>query len=221
MPDDAMTKEQQKFMEQQAKKILDLLVKIAPFPKGAKELYQVAKETKTALDMTVKTFETGRLSASDENMNRLSTIAYRVMNELSKLNRGDEQWWIESSGANLFSKVDTTEGLKRLEAQRKHLLALKEACEGLKTLAGVVFAASVSNVKGLAKLYIPSVPMIDGYVTKDTRDTYSACLNLIDAIVKKQETAIRTTADMEKAIDRFLTLLNTKDQRVSGAATGL
>jgi hypothetical protein len=154
-------------------------------------------------------------------MNRLSAIAYRVMNELSKLNRGDGQWWIESAGANLFNNVDTTEGLKRLEAQRKHLLALKEACEGLKTLAGVVFAASVSNVKGLAKLYVPSVPMIDRYVTKDTRDTYSACLNLIDSIVKKQETAIRATADMGKAIDRFLTLLNTKDQRVSGTATGL
>jgi hypothetical protein len=68
-------------------------------------------------------------------------------------------------------------------------------------------------VKGLTKLYVPSIPAIDGYVTKETRDTFDVCVRLVDSIVKKQEMAIQVTADMTKAIDRFTTLTNATDQR--------
>jgi hypothetical protein len=214
---ETMTKDQEQFMRTQGKKILDLLVKIAPIPKGAKETYQVARETIKALEMTERTvdLEMGRLSASDDNLNRLALIAERLSNELSSLNRHDENWWLETSGANLFSKVDSTAALTRLQHQREHLLALSEACAGLKTLAALVFAQSVSNVKGLAKLYIPSIPVIDGYVTKDIRETFDVCRNLTEAIRKKLETAIRVTADMTKSLDRFLTLTNTQDHRTT------
>jgi hypothetical protein len=204
-------------MRSQGKKILDLLVKIAPIPKGAKDAYQIARETVKALEMTDRTMDLGlgQLSASDDNLNRLSLIAGRLSNELSSLNRHDENWWLETSGANLFSKRDSTTALKRLQHQREHLLALKEACDGLKTLAALVFAQSVSNVKGLAKLYIPSVPAIDGYVTKDIREHFDVCMKLSDAIVTKLDTAIRATADMNKSLDRFLTRAHTQDHRTT------
>jgi hypothetical protein len=94
----------------------------------------------------------------------------------------------------------------------EHLTALKEACDGLKTLTTLVFAQSVSNMKGLAKLYIPSIPAIDGYVTKDTRETFDVCINLINSILKKLEVAISATGDMSKSVDRFLMLVNTQSQ---------
>jgi hypothetical protein len=214
---ETMNKEQEQTMKSQAKKILDLLVKIAPIPQGAKEAYKIARETQKALDMTDKTLDRGMgfLAASDDNLNRLSAIAQRLSNELSALNRHDENWWLETSGANLFSKLDSTEALKRLQTQRRHLIDLKEACDGLKTLTGLVFAHTISDVKGLAKLYVPSIPMIDGQVTKETRDTFDVCINLIDAILKKVEITMTATADMAKAIDRFLTLVNQQDQRTA------
>ena len=72
-------------MKSQAKKILDLLVKIAPIPQGAKEAFKIARETQKALDMTDKTLDRGMgfLAASDDNLNRLSVIAQRLSNELS------------------------------------------------------------------------------------------------------------------------------------------
>jgi hypothetical protein len=209
-----MNTEQQQLMKSLAKKVLDLLVQIAPIPKGARETYKIGRETQKALEMTDKTLEPGigHLSASDDNLNRLSVIATRLSNELSALNRHDENWWLETSGANLFSKLDTTEALKRLQQQRQHLTDLKEACDGLKTLSALVFAQSVSNVKGLAKLYIPSIPAIDGYVTKNTRESFDVRINLINSILKKLEVAIAATADMSKSIDRFLMLINSQSQ---------
>ncbi len=215
MSDQSISNEQKKLLENQAKKILDLLVKIAPIPQGVKQGYQASRETIKSLEMADATADMGMLSASDPNMNWLALIARRLSNELSTLNRRDVNWWLETSGANLFSRKDSTEALKRLQSQRQHLLNLREACDGLKTLAGAVFAQSVANVKGLAKLYVPSIPAIDGYVTKDTRDTFDVCVRLADSIVKKQETAIQVTADMTKAIDRFTTLTNANDQRTA------
>lgn len=216
--DDALTATQRDFMKCQAKKVLDLLVKIAPIPTGVKEAYSVSRETTKALDMTSATFDSGLLTASDSSMNRLAEIARHLSNELSTLSRKDEDWWLMTSGANFFSKSDSTEALKRLQQQRQHLLALKEACDGLKTLAAVAFAASVSNVKGLAKAYIPSIAAIDGVVTKETRDNFDVCMRLIDVILAKFDVAIAATADMNKAIDRFLRLINTQDKRQIGTA---
>lgn len=216
--DDALTAAQRDFMKSQAKKVLDLLVKLAPIPSGVKEAYSVSKETTKALDMTSATFDSGLLTASDSSMNRLAEIARRLSNELSTLSRKDEDWWLMTSGANLFSKTDSTEALKRLQQQHEYLLALKEACDGLKTLAAVAFAASISNVKGLAKAYMPSIPAIDGMVTKETRNNFDVCMRLIDLILTKVDTAMAATADMNKSIDRFLRLINAQDKRQIGTA---
>ena len=72
---------------------------------------------------------------------------------------------------------------------------------------------SVANFKGIAKLYIPSIAAMDGMVTKETRDNFDVCMRLIDTILTKLDVAINATADMNKSIDRFLTLINTKDMR--------
>ena len=209
----AETDLQRNVIKSQAKKVLDLLVKIAPIPSGAKEAYSVSKELSKALDMSSATFDTGILTASDPNMNCLAEIARRFSNELSKLSRNDENWWIETSGANFFSRSDSTEALKRLQQQRQYLLALKDASEGLKALATTLMVQSVANFKGIAKLYIPSIAAMDAMVTKETRDNFDVCMRLIDTILTKLDVAINATADMNKSIDRFLTLINTKDMR--------
>jgi hypothetical protein len=215
MSDEAKTKEQERLIRSNARKVLDALVKIAPVSKGAKEAYSLSRETEKALTMSARTMESGRLTASDENMNLLSQIARSISSDLSTLNRHDMNWWLENSGANLFSKSDSTEALKRLEQQRQHLIGMKEGCDGLKTLAALMFTQSVANVKGIAKLWVPSIPMIDGVVTKETRETLDVCMRLSDSIVGKLDQAIRATADMNKFIDRFLALVNTRDQRAT------
>ena len=206
-------KEQEQYLKSQGLKILDLLVKIAPTGQGMKEGWKVTRETTKALTMAERTFETGNLSASDGNMNRLAMISHHLSNELFKLSRKDGNWWIEASGTNLLSREHSTAALHRLQGQRNYLKALREACEGLKTLAAVVFAQSISNVKGFAKLYMPSIPMIDGMVTKDTRKEYDVCIGLIDSTLKNLSQAIQAVADMNKLVDRFLTLMNAQDQR--------
>ena len=210
---DKESEEQKKFIREQGKKILDLLVEIAPVSRGVKEVYKVSRETEEALSAVGAAHDTGTLSASDENINRLAAIARRLSNELSTLNRHDENWWIETSGANLFSVGDSTKAIEILQKQRQHFLNLRDACDGLKTLAAVAFASTVSDIKGLAKLYIPSIPAMDGFVTKEARDNFDVCISLINSILKKIEVALRAVADMNKVVDRFLTLTHSQDKR--------
>src|SRR5919197_1317250 len=96
MSADARSSEHERYVRSQARKILDLLVKVAPIPQGAKEAYKVSRETEKALTMAQKSFDSGYLSASDENMNGLSHIARRLSAELSTLSRYDENWWLET-----------------------------------------------------------------------------------------------------------------------------
>jgi hypothetical protein len=204
---------QERYLKSQGKKILDLFVKISPLPTGVKDAYRLSRETEKALKMVGDAEETGTLSSSDSNINCLASIARRLSNELSTLNRKDINWWIDTSGANLLSRDDSTKAVQKLQERRQYLLDLREACDGLKTAAAVAFANTVSNVKGLAKLYMPSIPAIDGIVTKEARDNYDVCMSLIDSIVKTVDSATHVVADMTKALDRFLVLVNTEDQR--------
>lgn len=210
---DKTEKEQTAFIKEQAKKILDLLVTIAPVQKGVKEIYKVSKETNKALTLADKVERTGQLTSSDGNINRLQSIANQLSNELSSLNRKDENWWIVTSGANLFSQGESASALKYLYREKKKLVALREACTGLKTLTGVAFANTVANVKGLAKLYAPSLPMIDGMVAKEVMREFDVCIGLIDSILKKLEAATLVVADMKEALDKFLLLIEAQDQR--------
>jgi hypothetical protein len=213
MSEDKEAKERAAFIKSQAGKIFDLLVKIAPISNGLKETWKVSRETEKALTISGRTSDLGRLSASDDNLNRLREIANKLAGDLSSLNRMDENWWIETSGANLFSVGESTKALAVLHQQVKYLRDLRTACDGLKGLARLIFANSVANVKGLAKLYIPSIPMIDAAVMKEITDQFDVCIKLLDSIVKKAELAAATVADMNKAVDRFLILVNSQDQR--------
>jgi hypothetical protein len=213
MSEDKEAKERATFIKSQAGKIFDLLVKIAPISNGLKETWKVSRETEKALTISGRTSDLGRLSASDDNLNRLRNIANKLAGDLSSLNRMDENWWIETSGANLFSVGESTKALAVLQQQVKYLRDLRTACDGLKDLARLIFANSVANVKGLAKLYIPSIPMIDAAVMKEITDQFDVCIKLLDSIIKKAELAAATVADMNKAVDRFLILVNSQDQR--------
>lgn len=217
---DAREVEQTKFIKSQAKKLLDFLVKIAPISDASKETYRVGRETIKALEMVDGTMDVGmgQLSSSDDNLNRIAVIAQHLSNELSTLNRFDIDWWLMTSGANLFSRTDSTNALRRLQEQRSNMMNIKDGCAGMKAAAAIVFAASVANVKGLAKLYMPSIPAIDGYVTKDINETFDVCLGLADSIIAKIDTAIRTTADMTNSLDRFLIRTNTTDHRATVSA---
>lgn len=213
MAGDTMKREQVEFMKSQGKKILDLLIEISPVPQGVKDAYSVSQEVETALSLT-GTASAGQLEGTDENVNRLALIARRLSNELSSLNRRDEQWWIDTSGANLFSPAQSTEALMLLQRRRQTLIALKEACDGMRSLALALGVYGFSNVKALPKA-MTSLVVLDIEVIKETRKNFDICIRHIDSILQKVEFAIRVTADMTKPLDRFLTLVNTQDQRTT------
>jgi hypothetical protein len=213
MAADKVSQENQAKIKSLAKDMLELLAKLAPVPSAVQAGWKIAKETEKSLSMAGRTWGSNELSASDDNINRLQEIANRLSDELSTLNRKTANWWIDSSGANLFSVKDSTKAIIILDGQRKTLVALRAACDGLKALTAVAFANTVADVKGLAKIYAPSIPLIDAEVTKEVREQFDICKGLIDDILSKLDKATFVIADMNKQIDRFLTLIKTKDQR--------
>jgi len=212
--DDSLTREQKELLKSLGMKALDCLVKIAPMPELAKEGYKVDRE----LSKSVKTLDQladppYELTSSDYSINKLAQLARYLDIETAKLARHDENWWAEVSGVNLHQKDQTTAALHLLQRQREFLLGLQECCDGLNTLAKAVMGAAYINVKAIAKMYMPSIVAIDGAVTKQTLEHLDHCANSITISLDRLENTIRGTADLQKSVDRFLSLVNSSNQR--------
>ena len=214
LEDDRLSDEQKQFLKAMGMKALDLLVKIGPAPELAKEGYKVGRElSKTSKTLDNLGTDPGELTSSDYSINKLAQLARYLHTETAKLARHDENWWVEVSGVNLLQHDQTTEALQKLQQQRRLLLNLKECCDGLKGLAVVAMGAAHMNIKGIAKMYMPSLVAMDGIVMNQTLDHLDNCAKCIDSSLSKLENAIRTTADCQKSVDRFLALVNSRDQR--------
>lgn len=216
--DKRQQEEQSKQLKDLGKNILELLSKIAPIPKGVTEAYKVSKETVKVLDFSVQAYAQGlnkEIPAFNDNLNKLEEISIKLYDELEIFVDKSENWWIETSGANLFSVQDSTKALQYIQQQSTHFNALKNAFVGLKTLAGVVYASSIANVKGLAGLFMPDIPAIDAMVLKRIAAKYDDCIDRCDVIIKKIDIAGHGVADMNKVVDRFLVLVKSQDQRAA------
>lgn len=211
---DSLTKQQQEFLKSLGKKALDFLVRIAPISQFAKDGYRLGREmSKAAKSIDDLSDDPGELSSSDYSINKLSQLSRYLDSQTVILARRDENWWIAAAGVDLLNKERTTEALQMLQNQRNILLDLSDCCDGLATLAKVAIAANNLSIKSLAKMYMPSIVAIDAAVTKQTLDHLDNCKNSIARAQGVLENAIRGTADSEKAVDRFLMLLNSSDQR--------
>lgn len=213
MDEDALNKQQQELLKSLGKKSVDLIVKISPLPDVVKEGYKVAREIDKAVTTAEKANSGFELTSTDYSINKIAEVSKFIHNETASLARRDENWWMENSRVNLFDSQETTRALQVLQDKRTLLLDLKEACDGLKTLAKVAMAAANANLKGLAKLYVPSLVVLDGIVTKESCERFDYSISAIDKVVQMIERMIRQTADMQKGVDRFLTLINSTDQR--------
>jgi hypothetical protein len=213
MDEDALNKQQQELLKSLGKKSVDLIVKISPLPDVVKEGYKVAREIDKAGTTADKAYSGFELTSTDYSINKIAEVSKFIHNETASLARRDENWWMENSRVNLFDSQETTRALQLFQDKRTLLLDLKETCDGLKTLALVAMAAANANVKGLAKLYVPSLVALDGFVTKESCERFDYSISAIDKVVQMIERLIRQTADMEKGVDRFLTLINSTDQR--------
>ena len=212
--DDSYSQEQKDLLKSLGMKALDLLVKIGPASDLAKEGYKLSRElSKTGKILDNVSSNPGELSSSDYSINKMAKVADYLHSQTAALARHDEAWWEEVSGVNMLQPQQTTEALQKLQQQRQFLLNLKDCCDGLKDLALAVMGAAHFNVKGLAKMYMPSLVAIDGAVTKQSLDHLDNCKSCIDTSVGKLENAIRITADWQKSTDRFLGLMNSSDQR--------
>jgi hypothetical protein len=213
MDEDALNKQQQELLKSLGKKSVDLIVKISPLPDVVKEGYKVAREIDKAVTTAEKANSGFELTSTDYSINKIAEVSKFIHNETASLARRDENWWMENSRVNLFDSQETTRALQVFQDKRTLLLDLKEACDGLKTLAKVAMAAANVNFKGLAKLYVPSLVVLDGIVTKESCERFDYSISAIDKVVPMIERMIRQTADMQKSVDRFLTLINSTDQR--------
>jgi len=217
MDDGSLDKQQEALLKSLAKKAVDFLVKISPLPDFGKEGYKVVRE----LDKTagvVQGAAAGEIISSDYSINQVAAISKFLYNQTTSLARRDGDWWMENSKANLLDPKETTVALHIFSEKRKLLLDLKQTCEGVKGLALAAMAAANANVKGFAKLYIPSLVAIDGVVTKESCDRLDYAISAIDKIVDLIEHVIRETADMQKAADRLLALINSTDHGKGAAA---
>lgn len=213
MDEDALNKQQQELLKSLGKKSVDLIVKISPLPDVVKEGYKVAREIDKAVTTAEKANSGFELTSTDYSINKIAEVSKFIHNETASLARRDENWWMENSRVNLFDSQETTRALQVFQDKRTLLLDLKEACDGLKTLAKVAMAAANANLKGLAKLYVPSLVVLDGIVTKESCERFDYSISAIDKVVQMIERMIRQTADVQKSVDRFLTLINSTDQR--------
>jgi hypothetical protein len=213
MDEDALNKQQQELLKSLGKKSVDLIVKISPLPDVVKEGYKAAREIDKAVTTAEKANSGFELTSTDYSINKIAEVSKFIHNETASLARRDENWWMENSRVNLFDSQETTRALQVFQDKRTLLLDLKEACDGLKTLAKVAMAAANANLKGLAKLYVPSLVVLDGIVTKESCERFDYSISAIDKVVPMIERMIRQTADMQKSVDRFLTLINSTDQR--------
>jgi hypothetical protein len=217
MDSESLNPQQQALLKSLGKKCVDFMVKISPLPDLAKEGYKVVRE----LDKTstvVQGAAAGELTSSDYSINLVATISKFLYNQTTSLAQRDESWWVDNSKVNLCETKETTIALHLFAEKRKLLLDLKETCDGVKDLALVAMAAANANVKGFARLYIPSLVAIDGVVTKESCDRLDYAMSAIDKIVDRIERVMRTTADMQKATDRFLVLINSTDHGKGAAA---
>lgn len=217
MSDESLDKQQQALLKSLAKKGVDFLVKISPLPDVGKEGYKLVRE----LDKTASVLQgaaTGELTSSDYSINLVASISKFLYNQTTSLACRDRDWWMENSKVNLLDPKETTVALHIFSEKRKLLLDLKETCDGVKDLALVAMAAANANVKGFAKLYIPSLVAIDGAVTKESCDRLDYAISAIDKIVNLIEQVMRETADIQKAGDRLLVLINSTDHGKGAAA---
>jgi hypothetical protein len=217
MSDEALDKQQQALLKSLAKKAVDFLVKISSLPEIGKEGYKVVRE----LDKAATVLEgaaTGELISSDYTINQVAAVSKFLYTQTTSLARHDEGWWMENSKVNLLVSKETTVALHIFSEKWKLLLDLKETCDGVKDLALVAMTAANANVKGFAKLYIPSLVAVDGVVTKESRDRLDYAISAIDKIVELIERVIRETADMQKAADRLMVLINSTDHGKGAAA---
>jgi hypothetical protein len=218
MDDESLDKQQQQLLKSLGKKAVDFLVKISPMPDLAKEGYKVVREIDKSTGIAERAAATGEITSSDYSINLVATISKFLYNQTTSLARRDESWWIDNSRVNLFQPEETTLALHTFAEKRKLLLDLKETCDGVKDLALVAMAAANANVKGFAKLYIPSLVAIDGAVTKESCDRLDYAMSAIDTIVDLIEQVMRDTADYQKGADRLLVLINSTDKRKAAAA---
>lgn len=211
MADEALNKVQQELLKSLGKKGVDLLVKISPLPDLAKEGYKLAREL-DKMATAVDNAAAGSLTSTDFSISKVAAISKFLAEQILSLARHDEAWWVENLKVNLLQPKDSTCALHKFAETRKFLLNLKETCDGIKDLARVAMVAAQANVKGMAKSYAPSLVVLDGLNTKESYEGMDNAMKAIDKIVDLIERLIRSTANMQKAVDRFLTLINNTNQ---------
>jgi hypothetical protein len=179
-------------------KTLDKLMKV----KG--EVDNIMKVPKSA-SMALNTRATGQLSASSDNLNRLRAIGSNWNNALLKLTLHDENWWIDWSGTNLLSAAAAEKAVKKTRKLREKMVAMEKGCKGLADLAKVVFVSENMDIKGLARLYIPSIVAIDAIVLNEAISNFKACSNNAARVRKKLDLVIPTLEETWRAARKFRT----------------
>lgn len=133
----------------------------------------------------------GQLPTSNENLGLLRTLANEWKGTLSTYSQKDINWWLEWSGADLFSPRDSKESVKKLKETLAKVKALKSACNGLEQLAYVVLVADNMDVKGLVTAaYVPSLVAIDAQVAKETARSFKSCQYSTDKLIKVLQSAL-------------------------------
>ncbi len=145
---------------------------------AAKNLFDAIKRINKIgknVNLVSRTAQTADLEATDEKLNNMRSLGRQWNAELFQMRMKTENDWVQWSGTNLFQPNEATQAVKNTKELMDKMLALKEACDGLATLAEIVFIADNMNIKGLAKLDAPDLIVMDRYVKDEVVKEFKSC----------------------------------------------
>ena len=161
----------------------DLVKRLGQVFKIKGEIDNLMKIPKAA-EISFKT-QAGQLQATNDDLNKLRFVGRKWNNQLDKLYRHDENWWVDWSGSNAFSVSASKKAIIKVTTFQNKLRAFKSASSGLATLTYTILVADNADIKGLAKVYVPSLIAIDAMVAKEAVTAFNACSVHSDKLLKK------------------------------------
>jgi hypothetical protein len=154
-------------------------------------------------DQVTTTADTGRLTSTNEDVNKLYAVGAKLSNHLGVFARQPPSYWLEHSGANLFSHADTTEALKRLVTVREELDGVRSAAEALSALTKLLTANDYADIKGVAGS-LTTATIADIEARKETWRTFDLSAQHVDRIRANVVIAIDVVRDLQDGLHTFI-----------------
>ena len=186
----------------------DLIAKMAELKKvydQINSLRRAGKDVQRSFEACERAARSGLLTGDDEATIMADAIARHFQELFRACARWDENNWVEQTNYNAFDSSTYAPAITTLKSDRERFRRLREAFVGMAQLFKVKRISDRIDVKKIAKVWVPSLIMIDEIHRQDvisrfevlatTMDTMALRLdNVLKAIDRPTVTSIKATA---------------------------